>query len=715
MRPVTAPPNLNELNEEFLWCVNRRERSVFRRHSLASRARSCWWPGQTEDGKKHWKMEGEDEVFPWEGASDTRVHMVDTYCREDVALLMTVWRRAKILASPVETNDAAWANRLTNVLRWMKYTQMEEAPREVRLLANWQLERGTAVAGVFWNRKMQLGYDVIDLEKIQTIAMAAQAAMQQGGNDIHPEIANQDLITLPAIIMDPTQEEKAFGIAEKLYPDASKSSMRKALKDLRSTGVARLARAYLCENRPCITAFSTNEDIFIPPEAGGIQEASGIYWRELLTDTALRERVHSHGWDKAWVDEVIDKRRGQMTSAVDGLSTGRMNLGQSKLQMTVDTSKLYEIIHAYRRVSDEDGVPGIFYTAFNNGLLSKTGKGKKGVTWGYHGLLNYDHGKYPFVLFENETRSRVIDDSRGYGEVMSTWQDGVKAEVDMQRDRASLATIPPSFHPPGAAPDRWGPGVQIPTAQPAAYGFFKAPNYDSGSQASESKLRMIADRWAGRTLPDQSNATQATLMTQNAADQWMEGHKKIDTMILQLMQQFMDDQFYFRIVGSEKGRSIHTSREDIQGGFDISMQYTTDDLVPAVVKEKLALMSQAIAMDRTGRVDTAEATAVGFEMIDPTLGERLIMPAQAAAEAELKDEADVFAQMMAGISVDVKPGQNYQARLKWLQDMLAQNQEAKSKYDKSEYFRSLLEKRIQQLKFQIEQYTVNAQIGRTGA
>lgn len=715
MRPITAPPEIDAIAEEFTWAVNRRQSNIFRRQAAATRARNCWWPGQTEDGKRWWKLQGEDEVFPWPGAADSRVHLVDTYCREDVAMLMNVWRRNKIRVSPVESSDDAFSNRMTNLLRWMKYTQMREAPREVRLLSNLQIERGSAVVGVFWDRREQLGYDPIDLESIKGISMQAQQAMAQDAPDIHPGVPNSSLVELPAILADPSREDEAEAIAMELYPDASRASMRQCLKELRANGVSRLARAYTVCNRPRITTFATNEDIFIPPEANGLQESSGIFWREMLTDTALRERQHSFDWDPAWIEEVIKNQRGRMTSSLAGIATARAGQQLTSQRSMLDTARLYEVIHAYRRQSDENGVPGIFYTVFHMGMVAKSSGRKRGFTYASHQLLNYDHGLYPFVLFENETRSRIVDDARGYGEVMSTWQDGVKAEVDSRRDRASLATLPPSYHPPGAAPDRWGPGVQISTGNPTAYGFFKAPVHDSGSRESESTLRAIADRWAGRVLVDQSNAVQAGNMIQDRADQWMESHAEVDSMLLKLMQQFMDDQFFFRVVGSEKGRAIHTTREEIQGEFDVSLSYNTDDMVPAVVKEKLGLMQQALQLDRNGTVDMTEAVQVAFEKIDPNLGERLLRPAAAAYEAEIKDEADVFAQINAGISVDVKPGQNYQARLQWLDQMLKTNQEAREKYEKNEYFAEVLDKRIAQLKFQIEQFTVNAQIGRTGA
>ena len=134
------------------------------------------------------------------------------------------------------------------------------------------------------------------------------------------------------------------------------------------------------------------------------------------------------------------------------------------------------MIHAYQRLHDLDGVPGIYYTCFSPGV-------KEHYAW--HGLLDYEHGEYPFIHIERESRSRLLDEARGYGEIASTWQHQIKTQWDSRVDRASLATLPPMYYPSGMAPDKWGPGVQIPTVSPQDYGFLDIPKYDVGSQEVE--------------------------------------------------------------------------------------------------------------------------------------------------------------------------------------------------------------------------------------
>src|SRR5574343_1838859 len=114
------------------------------------------------------------------------------------------------------------------------------------------------------------------------------------------------------------------------------------------------------------------------------------------------------------------------------------------------------------------------------------------------------------------------------------------------------------------------------------------------------------------------------MIRQELVDHWMYGCAQVDTQTLQLMQQFMDDQFYYRLVGVGKGRPIQASRDEIQGKFDVGMSYNVADLDPAKVKEKIGLIEQALRMNTTGAVDVNEALAIAFELVDPTLGERLL-------------------------------------------------------------------------------------------
>lgn len=696
---ATSTPKLAELREDFVNAVQRRDRSVFARQRLNYRARYCVWSHQSDDGKK-WGADAGSKPFPWAGASDARVALVDKYINEDVAFLMVVSERMRVLVNGTEINDNSYAHRLTNLLRWLKTTQMTEYRRESRLVANYMLERGVGIMGVFWDRQVQMGYENIDMESIAAAVMEILKQQQEGGT-VMPE--QEAAIALPELILNPESEQQAAAALAVFYPDVKPGRLRQAVRDLRNTGTARVPRPYLKRNRPCVVALAPNEEVFLPVETTDLQMARGIYRREVLTESQLVEREHTHGWDPDWITQVINTQRGRMSVEMDSNVLRTANRVTSSWMLNTD--RLFEVVHAYRRMADADGVPGIYYTCFAPGLTT---------SHAYHGLLDYAHGEYPFVLFERETRTRLLDDSRGYGEIASTWQHQIKTQWDSRIDRASLATLPPSFYPGGQPPDKWGPGVQVPTISPEDYGFMDIPKYDAGSQEVEESVRRFADEYFGRPV-DEQNAVQSQVMRQDLANTWMDALARVDTQVLKLCQQFMPEDIYYRVVGSNQAKPLRATRDEIQGEFDVSVGFNIGNLDNEVVTAKMSLIEKALMMDATGRVDRNAALDVIFEMIDPDVGERILRPALDASQSEIDDERNVMARALLGMDTDVKTqGQAWDLRLKVLQNELSTNPKAAQLMREDERVREVMEKRIKQLSFQLQERE-NAKIGALGA
>lgn len=715
-REVISSPDdvrLQQLREEFDFALNQRDSNIFSRLRQNYEARMCVWPNQSDDGRKWYARDNEEEVFPWEGASDARVNLVDKYVKQDVDFLMVLWHRMKTAVNGVEVNDEAWARRMTWFLRWMKYSQMKEAPTENELLANYLLERGSAVMGVFWNKQQQMGYEEIDLETL-AVKLAQMGQRQQTTenteNTEEPNRAGGLGVELIEKIFNPEFEAEAAADLAQLYPDVPAGRMVRVVRELRLQGYSRFPRPTVLKNRPRVFALAPNEDVFLSPDAVDLEDAQ-VHWVETMREAKLRERAETYEWAPAWTEAMVTSQRGQVSYG-PLLFNHRFQLGLTNLSPNrgyLDTKKLFLVVHSYRRLVDADGVPGIYYTVWNPNLVSRAG-GEE--LYARHELLNYDHGQVPFVLLRREMRSRRVDDARGYGEIASTWQNQIKAEWDSRIDRASISTLPPSHYPPGQAPDKWGPGVQVPTSVPERYGFFSVPNYDPGSREVEQSVRNFADDYFG-FLRDPEHALDSQNNKQRLADRWMRGQVEIDTQILQLCQQFMPDDFYFRVVGSAKGRPIHATREDIQGQFDLGVGFNVQDMDPALVQKKLELLGQVLAFDVGGAADRTEAMVVAFEMMDPNLGERLLRSPEEASLAEVEDEKTVFVKLLAGVTQDVKPGQAFRLRLQTLQNLLQTNQTAQEIFQNNEQARKALEYRLKQLALQVQQQQ-NAVIGRGG-
>lgn len=710
-------PELEELAEDYSWCVDRRGSAVQQRQRENHDARYNVWNGQSSDGRKWVPQKGQKEVLPFKGASDMRPGLIDAYINEDVARLMVIWRRNRIMASPTETNDIALANRLTHLLRWLFYSQMKEAPREAELGANWLLERGQVVFCTWWQRQWMNGMDSVDLETIVGRAMKAQQFVDAGV--MPPEMTMQmldDAVKAPEAILDPAREAEAVQIFLRYYTDVKPDRAKRAVADLRQNGFARFPRPYLKKNRPVVGARAFHEEVFISPEADDFDDnCRSVHERELLSEAVLRERVLSNNWDEAWVDEVVEKQRGNVDQRF--LGAARQRLAKSTAGISrLETEKLYEIIHTTRRVADEDGVLAYEYTVWHKGMVTRSTRRQREECYGLHTILEYNHGELPYVLITRERRSRVIEDQRGYAEgAPATWQNLIKGEFDQRIDAASLSTFPPYHYPPGQAPSAWGPGVGIETNRKTDYGFFEGPKYNPGSLEIQKSVRELSDQYFGRVLADGRNQQGATALQQNLADQWMAGWGRIGTQALQLLQQYGPDEIYYRVIGTDKAQPLTASREEIQGQFDVSISFNVQMLDPEYVKTFFDMVDKAMSWDISGRMDHDELVLVGLELWDPNIAERVMKPAERASQDELDDEAVQLTRMASGFAAkDVQRGQAYQLRQQWLENTIMQNRDMAERYGADAGFKERVDNHLKQLKHQIEQYGVNAEMGRLG-
>jgi hypothetical protein len=779
--------DVKKLVELFGECLLRPQ-SFYNNQAVNRDARFNYWPGKSFDGRKWQAAQNDSEILPWKGASDLSVPMVDGYVNEDAALSTLAIMRGNISASAVRSQSTAAGKHATNIIKWMLFNEMTEFRREVSLQANYYFERGRAVLGCMWDRQTQMSYEELTLEMIQGMAQGAQQALmqiqaqqQQGQQMALPEgspssqpsppgegeaneAATQDgqapespdqltqmqeIASLPQMIMDPQYEDRivellqsyAKMIVQKNFAEAlgeygdelledfelAKKTARRLARELREEGRTKIPVPGIQRNRPVFMALALDEDFFFPNDATDLENARALFWREWITEEQLRERVVSKEWDADWVEYVAKHGKGtvgpnaQPAGAASGSYTGG---AQSHGKTLLETKNLYGILHCFEKRSNEDGVPGIYYTVIHPGiqeLLKKSPVNAKVPDHAFTELLNYAHGEYPFTLFRREHLSRRIDDSRGYGEVAFPWQRVVKTELDMRTDRNTLATNPPLHHPKGRPPAKWGPGVKVP-GQKSDYQYAEIPQWDPGSENNSKDVYVMADRYFGRQH-EGMDPVRMQVLQQSTVDNWLSCWALAITQMWQLMQQFLPDQISYRMIGDAKGQTIHTTRAEIQGKFDISVKFDTEMLDDQKRQQKTAgIIDLVEKLDTEGVTDHSALLALMLGWIDPDVPETILKPAENATAQEVEDEKTVFARMWAGVGTDVKPGQAYQLRLQVLQDCIGgkdpatgapKNPAAMQRYQQDEQFKNLVDARMQQLNFQVEQRQ-NAVIGRLG-
>ena len=658
-------------------------------------ARYCIWGGQTDDGRKRAKLNG-TPPFPWDGASDLRVPLIDEIINHGVSMDVLALQKANLRAVGVESGDLAKAAVVSNFLRWLVMSQMSELFDEAEVLANYRRENGIGVLGIYWERKVQ-----------KTQIRLSLAEVEQG----MPDIAE-------AIRQDAFHDELVKLVVQMLGVSAKRA--RRMLRELRDAGETTVPHTSATVNRPVVKAYRVGEDIFVPNNTGNnLQAARHVFVRCLMSPEELREKVISEGWDEDAVEDVIETGLGlgEMSGADSqslAMESNRVGLGSGM------NDGLVEVVRAYRRLSDEDGVPGIYCTIFFPWGSADHSASSDGKAAAKHELLGYAHGLYPFVAFKRENISRLLLDTRGIPEVGKCWQDAVKVEMDSRIDAASLATVPPRRGPVGREPGSFSPGGYIGERRPGEYGFMDIPPSPAASVEVQQRIEVMTRRYFGRSVPD--DAVQDWQVKQQKETQgWLRSWQGVFAQIWELYQQYGPDEEWFRVIGANTPKAQQFSKKSFSGKYDFYLSYDVLNTDPESWATKIETMGKlGQQYDKTGVMNWGEFLAATFEMIDPVLAERVMIPQEVASEKEVKATHDDLAKMWAGIDLDPPMvGVNADLRMKVMQNWLQgapdnPARDVQTRVGQDESLRNRLERYQKQLQHQIDQRQ-NAQIGIQGA
>lgn len=650
--------------------------------------RFALWDGQTADGRKHVRGgNGQTDPVPWDGASDLRVFLADDAVNSKVALLCSALRKANIVASPVEGNDLKRARSVAIFMRWLMQTQIPEMDREAEILANYLQEQGIAATGVFWEDKQQK----------TNLTLSVEGFQQQ-----FPEINVLELLA------DEAATDEIVGIFEDVYK-VSTGKARRMLRQLRTNGSTSVPVVGKPKSRPVIRALSLNQDLFISPFATDIESADS-YRVAYYSAEQLRAFANDDGWDKDWVEAAIDKCRGKLITIAQ--NEFMQPLARSMVYQQQKFTDLIGVVYAYRRLSDEEGVPGLYETIFNPQLPPEA-SGTDGFA--KHGLLNYADGEQPFVIFKREFLSRKMHDTRGVPEPAQPLQDQIKVHRDSRIDAASLAIMPPIMYPIGRPPGRWGAGARIPERRPGEYHFADRPAPDMNTENSETILMDTYRQYFGFQSRE-TDPVFSQLKNQNEVDKWLGGWSKVLRKVWSRFKQFGSEKTYIRVVGLRQIDPIEFNRGDDDEEFDFILRFSVDSLDQEQMFKNMEQIAKIIATaDRDGRVDYGEWLQAMIEMIDPTIAERIIQPKEIGQAKVVQMMQDTLAKVYAGQDQDIPQGTPPELGLSIIQNYVQGDPVVAAKaQNPQDPFGKRLEKLAKQLQFVVTQRQ-NAVVGRLGA
>ena len=664
-------PDVDDLKGDLDRCRN--NLSYFANEADDARnLRFSIWPGKNKRNRK----EGTD-AFPWKGASDMSVGLIDQNVTEDIAILKRSVVTGNMKAVATEASDIRVSQLVGKYMRWTLST-MQEFQRETTILANNMLMYGGGILGVYWKRKIDRYYDQVSLEEIA---------------EANPDLAE-------AIMAG---DDSAKEMMRQAFPKMKKRKTNKMIKELMTQGVTDVPAERLVENRPCIRAYEIGREIIFDSNVlNDIQNARSVYCIHHHTPEDLKEKVLLEGYDKKFVDDVIKNANKGQSSTTYPEHNHYVN------QSHIDHQDgLIKLVTCYRRVIDDDGVPLITQTIFS----------EDSEFHAKHEVNKYGKGVYPFTAFTRETINHRLLDSRGIAEVLRPYEQGIKVEQDMRIDRASLSTIPPVQFLVGRKPDRIWPGSFVPVRRPGEVQFMDIPQYSPASMEVENSLRNIARQIMGRPTSDEDKI-EATLVRQDRIASWLDNWRPVLKQIWHLQKTYGGQESWVRALSNEQDMEV--AFDDVSDLFDFTLTFDANSLDQKESIERLKVLGDIFGQfDREGVARYDEFLKLFAEHIDPTLADRLIMPKQEAQEKEVEETSSDIAKIASGQVVNAPQNANTQLRQQIIQQWMEGTEEipatdVQERLQSDEGFKARIENYVKMLQHQDDQRK-NALTGRMGA
>jgi hypothetical protein len=678
------------------------------------------WDGQSADGRKWSRNLPEGQTaFPHEGASDCRIPLADEVINDCVDYLTEgFWRSMARVAGNPETERSGQAAYARKLLEWVKGTKLySELVEEIELHAQNGCTYGSSLLQVGWER--QLGYRHHEIQMADLLAAASGPARQR-----------EQMQNFVGMVLDPALDEDSAALLQSLHAAYVRSSRasdedwevqelsaaraRRAIRELRAEGKAKLPLPYLCKDEPFIRARKLWEDVFIPDTAVHIQKAPAIFVVDLYTEAELRARARAEEWNAKWVEEAV-RHAGEFSefTDVERLQGSRVAVLDSQFGISqVANADLIEVVTAYRKQVDEDGVMGVYETVFH-AQVTRSPHGKKDL-YARHGLCENPIGtNYPFVQWRWEVNARPITASRGIPEIVATWQRNVKVQEDGMIDRTTWENLPPILVEQVMGVNYiFGPAVQVPVQRGKAKPeFMTIPTGGKTGFEMIERIEARTDRYYGRPRPDMDPAV-ALVKRQKRVRSFLLSCSQALSYCFKLMTQNMAPEQIEKLTGMNPGS--FGNPDDIADDMLYLLTFDVQEMTPDFVQAKNKALVEISAMDSTGTIDRAKLTRHLLRAVDPSLEAEIATDVQGAQGQVLKLVKDDFANMLLGVPAPpVENDPTSPMQLQFAQQLIEVSPKYQMAMKQDPHFAQLVQDWVKNRQFSLMQMQ-NKQIGRVG-
>jgi hypothetical protein len=693
--------------------------------------RRCVWDKQNADGRKHKDEDTGEEAFPFEGAADNRIRLVDQIINEKAMLCVTAALRAPVVVRGMRSGNDGFGKRMETALKWIMRNQWGSEMLEwLMLLAQYREgdQPAAALAGVYWDRREALRLKRITIQELQ--ALYLQMLQARIEPDVWPEVEREAMAyaeALPEELVAAANdggEERQAEVVEMLghmFPEVSekrrKRAVRELVRDLRK-GVddarCEFPQPYTVMNGPRVTPLRVGEDVLVPLNMERFQDARIYFTLEWLPEYEIRNRQRSRDYSEAFVEALLAQAEGatgRPTYTCEGKGMMRKYTrtadGEIRQATAEDYRGLFQVVTAYFRGTDEDGVGGVFSLAFNPELDMPATEME---------LLDLPHNDYPGVWFQREFLSSRGLDSRSWAELLGAAQSSIKDLSDSFNNHASLTAVPTLIAKGRRSTARMKIG-QLEVINLKPQGDVKAMDmgrFPSAAVQQGELTRRDADALAGRANAGVDQRL-TDLHTEWTVMSFLSGVRDVLTMVLKLWQAFSTPEERELITGA-KGEQLFMRPEDVEGDFRLDLRFDPRSTDVEYLAEKAKILKDVfMPLDVDATIKWAVITQWLFMAFDPDLAELALDSVEGAQAREIEDEMLVWCKALAGVETPPKEqGQNFGARLQWLQQRMQEVAQQPEFFGAvSPAAEEIVTRRVQHLEFMVQQQQ-NAQTGRVG-
>jgi hypothetical protein len=593
---------------------------------------------------------------------------------------------------------ARWFRELTRVANFY----LGDSPGVGFMAANWVFEEGVAYAEVAVSELRQM-FVASSLRQVMEFSELEPEQLQEAAQ----EYMNQ----FEEALSDPdVQTEVVEGMLVTMFPELRDARVKKMARELlkqRQAGVedpiVDFPKKYVRRDEPEVRAMRFGYDMILPSDVRDFEDTPYYFTVHNLTETGVAEKARAEEWTPAFKDAVLNAEEGQKGNFT--FRNYRKNDGGKMVTVDDDyAAHRYQVITAIYKATNDDGVAGIYYLTFHHDIQMAAHDQR---------LINYKHGKYPVVAFAREYISNSLLESRGVSDVWGAQQNQRKQLLDSGGNNALLGGVPPVLSKNRRGKGRaWlKPFKEVQLRRDGELKYMDPPKYPAQVRDMYAALGTDRDAYFGKRneeLPAQG----ADLHEQYSVIGFLEGVRELLVQMMQLIQQFADDETLERISG-QSGEVIR-SREEIMGQFDLELKFNPRWMDTEYLKAYGEIMNQmVVTLDRDKTINTSPIAQQILYGLDPELAPSIITDTATANADEVKDEQDIYTRIAAGIEPEMdedENAKNYGLRLQWLEGQL---QASPAWQDWPEVSQEILQAHVQNYQQMVSQQE-NAQTGRTG-